>query len=77
MFGWQKKNSDPTEAQLREARLKRLARVLAWPGSEASESSPQGSFQFSLKRDSAAEPPVLCARVGEAISPSRSEVGGG
>ena len=77
MFGRQKKNSDPTEAQRREASLKRLAKALAWPDAETNESSRRGSFQLSHKRDSAAEPPVSCAGVSEAFALSGSEVEGG
>ena len=31
MFGWRKKNSGPTETELREATLKRLTEVLGRP----------------------------------------------
>ncbi len=53
MFGWSKRDSVPTKAQLREAALKRLAEVLGLPDEDpaASEASPLGSFEPSLETD--------------------------
>jgi hypothetical protein len=49
MFGWKKKDSGPTEAQLRDAYIKRLVEVLGLPNIEpiACEASPQESFKPS------------------------------
>ena len=49
MFGWRKKDSGPTEAQMRDAYIKRLVEVLGLPNIEpvACEASPQESFKPS------------------------------
>ncbi len=46
MFGWRKKDSGPTEAEIRDAYIKRLMEVLGFPNIEpvACEPSPQESL---------------------------------